>query len=164
MSSIAILHPSPIGALTLVCDGAGLSGLYFENHKVGGPPKDAAPGADRVLDEARRQLDAYFAGRLVRFDVPLSTAGTAFQARVWAALRAIAPGVMRTYGAIAEEIGAPAAVRAVGAAIGRNPISIIVPCHRVVGANGALTGFAGGLERKAFLLALERAAAPQPSA
>ncbi len=151
-----IKHATPIGALTLVSDGASLAGLYFENHKVGGPPNDAAEKSDRVIDAARKQLDAYFAGRRQIFDLPLAPQGTPFQRSVWARLAQIPFGATTTYGAIANEIGAPRAVRAVGASVGRNPISIIVPCHRVLGASGALTGFAGGVERKRFLLALEQ--------
>lgn len=151
-----IKHSTPIGALTLVSDGAGLAGVYFENHKVGGPPKDADEKSDRVLDAARKQLDAYFAGRRDAFNLPLALKGTPFQQRVWERLTKIGFGATTTYGAIANEIESPAAVRAVGAAVGRNPVSIVVPCHRVVGASGALTGFAGGVERKRFLLALEQ--------
>ena len=109
-----------------------------------------------VLLETERQLGEYFAGERRTFDVPLSFAGTDFQKRVWAALLAIPFGETRSYGEIAQQLGAPGASRAVGAANGRNPISIIAPCHRVVGSNGKLTGFAGGLDAKAFLLALER--------
>ena len=111
-----------------------------------------------VLVETERQLGEYFAGERRTFDVPLSFAGTDFQKRVWAALLAIPFGETRSYGEIADQLGAPGASRAVGAANGRNPISIIAPCHRVLGSNGKLTGFAGGLEAKAFLLDLERAA------
>jgi methylated-DNA-[protein]-cysteine S-methyltransferase len=108
-----------------------------------------------ILTETERQLSAYFAGTLQRFDVPLDFRGTDFQKSVWAALLTIPFGETRSYGEIARQIGKPAAVRAVGAANGRNPISIIAPCHRVIGANGSLTGFAGGLQAKETLLALE---------
>jgi methylated-DNA-[protein]-cysteine S-methyltransferase len=148
-------HPSPIGALTLVSDGAALSGCYFEM-KNRPAPVSGRPGADRVIDAARRQLDAYFAGKQTSFDLPLAPRGTPFQLQVWQALRAIPYGETTSYGMIAQRIGLPKASRAVGAANGANPIPIIVPCHRVIGASGALTGFGGGLDRKRFLLALER--------
>ena len=108
-----------------------------------------------VFDHVIAQLDEYFAGERTEFDVPLDPVGTEFQLRAWAALRRIPYGETRSYGEQARTIGAPAAVRAVGAANGRNPISIIVPCHRVVGSNGSLTGFGGGLDAKRYLLDLE---------
>ena len=111
-----------------------------------------------MLKQVSQQLTEYFAGQRVRFDVPMDLAGgTAFQQSVWQALLTIAPGETASYSDISRRIGKPAAVRAVGAAVGRNPISIIVPCHRVLGADGALTGYAGGLERKTALLQLEGA-------
>ena len=149
--------PSPVGNLTLAARPGGLGGIYFESHKHGGPLPGQA-GASPVLDEARRQLDAYFAGRRTRFDVPLAPEGTPFQQRVWALLLRIPYGETVTYGWLAAQLDKPDAARAVGAAVGRNPISIIAPCHRVVGADGALTGFAGGIERKQWLLAHETAA------
>ena len=119
---------------------------------TGAPTEDpATPGAP-ASEEAVRQLREYFAGHRSDFDLPLSPSGTPFQLAVWRALRAIPSGETTSYGAIAEAIGRPTAVRAVGAANGRNPISIIVPCHRVIGANGTLTGYGGGLPRKAWLL------------
>ncbi len=151
---------SPVGELTLVADGCGLAAILWENDK----PDRVRLGTlienpdHPVLLETERQLSEYFAGTRRSFDVTLSFAGTDFQKRVWAALLAIPFGETRSYGEIAEQLGAPGASRAVGAANGRNPISIIAPCHRVVGSNGKLTGFAGGLEAKAFLLDLERAA------
>lgn len=151
---------SPVGELTLVADDRGLAAILWENDR----PDRVRLGtleekADHpVLVETERQLGEYFAGERRAFDVPLSFAGTDFQKRVWAALLAIPFGETRSYGEIADHLGAPGASRAVGAANGRNPISIIAPCHRVVGSNGKLTGFAGGLEAKAFLLDLERAA------
>ena len=157
-------HPSPIGPLLLVGepDGTGsvrLTRLLMENQKHGVPVgaewrEDAAPFAD-----AERQLDAYFAGERRTFDLPLDPHGTPFQLAVWMQLRTIPTGQTTTYGEIAARLGKPAASRAVGAAVGRNPISVIVPCHRVVGASGALTGFAGGLDRKRTLLTLEGALA-----
>jgi methylated-DNA-[protein]-cysteine S-methyltransferase len=110
-----------------------------------------------VLSEAERQLAEYFAGRRTEFDLPLDPAGTPFQQKVWSALRSIPFGETRTYAEVATQIGHPGAARAVGAASGRNPLSIVAPCHRVVGTSGELTGFAGGLEVKARLLAFERA-------
>ena len=151
---------SPVGELTLVADDRGLAAILWENDR----PDRVRLGAlnekpdHPVLVETERQLGEYFAGTRRSFDVPLSFAGTDFQKRVWAALLAIPFGETRSYGEIADQLGAPGASRAVGAANGRNPISIIAPCHRVVGSNGKLTGFAGGLEAKAFLLDLERAA------
>lgn len=153
---ILALHDSPLGVLTLVSDGAGLAGVYFENHRVGGPPQAAKPGVDSVIESARRQLDSYFAGRRQGFEIKLAAHGTAFQNRVWAALLRVKYGQTVTYGAIADAIGAPKAVRAAGTAIGRNPVSILIPCHRIVGADGSLTGYAGGIERKRHLLALEK--------
>jgi methylated-DNA-[protein]-cysteine S-methyltransferase len=136
-----------------VSDGARLVGLHF----AGWTPPDAAISAsDKVLSEASRQLDAYFAGRLRRFELPLSLEGTPFQQRVWSALRDIPFGETRSYAQLAKAIGNPSAMRAVGAANGRNPIAIVVPCHRVIGADGSLTGFGGGIERKKFLLRLEQ--------
>lgn len=149
---------SPVGELTLVADDIGLAAILWEDDK----PDRVRLGALRekadhpILVETERQLGEYFAGERRTFDVPLSFAGTDFQKRVWAALLAIPFGETRSYGEIAHQLGTPGASRAVGAANGRNPISIIAPCHRVVGANGKLTGFAGGLEAKAFLLDLEQ--------
>jgi methylated-DNA-[protein]-cysteine S-methyltransferase len=151
------IHDSPVGPLSLVSDGQALAALTFENHsKLIGPLAEAEPGSDAIVDEARRQLDAYFAGRLQRFNLPLAPRGTVFQERVWMALRDIPYGKTCSYGDIAAVVGAPKAVRAVGGANGCNPISIIVPCHRVIGANGALTGFGGGIDRKRYLLTHEQ--------
>lgn len=150
---------SPIGLLTLVTDGTSLTGLYMEDHRHA--PVDRGPersGADvpPVLQEAAAQLTAYFDGQRTTFDLPLAARGTAFQQRVWALLPTIPYGRTATYGELAKELGSPGASRAVGLANGRNPISIVVPCHRVVGASGALTGYGGGIERKQALLALEQ--------
>jgi methylated-DNA-[protein]-cysteine S-methyltransferase len=149
---------SPVGELTLVADDRGLAAILWEDDRPGRVRLGAlAEKADHpVLLETERQLGEYFAGERRTFDVPLSFAGTDFQKRVWAALLAIPFGETRSYGEIAHQLGTPGASRAVGAANGRNPISIIAPCHRVVGSNGKLTGFAGGLDAKAFLLDLER--------
>jgi methylated-DNA-[protein]-cysteine S-methyltransferase len=155
MSPTIALHDSPVGLLTLVASAAGLAGVYFDGHAHGGPPAGLR-GEAPVLAEARRQLDAYFAGKRSAFDLRLAPEGAAFQQRVWALLLRIPFGETNTYGALAALSGNPNAARAVGAAVGRNPLSIIVPCHRVVGASGALTGFAGGLDRKRWLLAHEQ--------
>lgn len=154
---------SPLGRLQLRSDGAALTGLYMPSPK-GQPPVDAAWVADDApFADAVDQLRAYFAGTLREFDLPLAPHGTEFQNRVWSALRAIPYGRTCSYRDIAESIGAPKAVRAVGLANGRNPISVIVPCHRVVGANGSLTGYGGGLPNKQLLLELERRTAGERS-
>ncbi|WBO20779.1 methylated-DNA--[protein]-cysteine S-methyltransferase [Sphingomonas abietis] len=151
--------PSPVGVLTLVANDTGLVAILWENDA----PDRVRLGAmvaqtdHPILAETERQLSAYFAGTLTRFSIALDFHGTEFQKSVWAALLTIPFGETRSYGEIARQIGRPGAVRAVGAANGRNPISIIAPCHRVIGSNGALTGFAGGLEAKERLLALEGA-------
>ena len=151
---------SPIGVLLLRGSTRGLTGLYMEEH-LHGPVEQERAGwtrDDARFVKERRQLEEYFAGTRVAFDLPLdlaSTGGTAFQQRVWAALSGIPYGETISYGELARRIGQPAAVRAVGLANGRNPVSIIVPCHRVIGANGALTGFGGGIKRKQVLLELE---------
>jgi methylated-DNA-[protein]-cysteine S-methyltransferase len=158
------IYDSPIGELTLTAHDAGLSGVYFERRAPASsaqwlPDSGTDGAASAVLAMAREQLAAYFRGELTVFDLPLSTAGTPFQESVWRALRGIEFGQAISYVELARRIGAPAASRAVGAANGRNPISIIVPCHRVIGANGSLTGFGGGIERKRWLLDHERAIA-----
>ncbi|TWC65106.1 methylated-DNA--[protein]-cysteine S-methyltransferase [Herbaspirillum sp. SJZ099] len=148
---------SPVGRLTLVARGDKLTAILWENDRAGRvrlgemAQDDACP----VLLETARQLADYFAGRRTSFDVPLAFDGTDFQKRVWAALLTIPYGQTRTYLEIARELGNEKAVRAVGAANGRNPISIIAPCHRVIGSGGELTGFAGGLHAKKLLLAIE---------
>ncbi len=143
-------YQAPFGALTLIAEGDALVALHLDGDPTAGPPRG-------VLATAARQLDAYFAKRRTAFDLPLAAPGTAFQRAVWAALVAIPFGETRSYGDIARAVGRPTASRAVGAANGQNPIGIIVPCHRVIGASGALTGYAGGLERKRWLLAHEGA-------
>jgi methylated-DNA-[protein]-cysteine S-methyltransferase len=155
---------TPVGELLLTAEDAGLTRVYFERHVHGDrvsaewrPMANAAGPAADVLAEARRQLDRYFSGALTAFTIPLAPAGTPFQQRVWAALRGIAFGDTVSYAEIARRIDAPDAVRAVGAANGRNPLSIIIPCHRVIGSDGALTGFGGGIERKRWLLQHEGA-------
>lgn len=149
---------SPVGELTLVAEARGLAAILWENDRPGRVRLGAlaADAAHPVLVETERQLREYFGGRRRAFDVPLFFSGSAFQQRVWRTLLTIPFGETRSYGEIAHQIGNPAASRAVGAANGRNPISIIAPCHRVVGSNGKLTGFAGGLDAKKYLLELER--------
>lgn len=151
--------PTPVGKLKLIASNDGLAAILWENDPPGRVRLDVAGEAPDhpVLKEAERQLADYFAGRRKAFDLELDFVGTEFQKKVWAALLTIPFGETRTYGDIARQIGAPKAVRAVGAANGRNPISIIAPCHRVLGSNGHLTGFAGGLETKAHLLKHEAA-------
>ncbi|MGH3385667.1 MAG: methylated-DNA--[protein]-cysteine S-methyltransferase [Nocardioidaceae bacterium] len=145
---------SPLGALLLESDGDHLTSVLFEPWEpASGERDDAHP----VLGEARAQLTAYFAGERRDFDLPLRAEGTEFQRRVWAQLRQIPYGSTMSYGEVAGELGlVPGASRAVGLANGRNPISIIVPCHRVIGADGSLTGYGGGIDRKRALLSLER--------
>lgn len=148
--------PSPVGVLTLTSDGDALTGLYMENQKHRPELPAHSVRDDSRFTAVREQLAAYFAGELQRFDVRLDAAGTAFQQQVWQALMAIPFGATETYGGLAARLGKPSASRAVGLANGRNPIGIIVPCHRVLGASGALTGYGGGVERKQWLLAHER--------
>jgi methylated-DNA-[protein]-cysteine S-methyltransferase len=148
---------SPIQSLLLTSDGAALTGLFMVEQKHGpeiGADWTEAPDA-APFAETKRQLTEYFAGTRREFDVPILPQGTEFQRKVWTELQNIPYGATLSYGALAQKIGSPNASRAVGLANGRNPISIIVPCHRVVGANGKLTGYGGGLPRKAALLALE---------
>lgn len=154
MSSIGYAS-TPLGRVLVVTSGQDLVGLSFDSldrTPVGGP-SDREPDA---LVEVRSKLDEYFAGIRAAFDVPLRLEGTSFQLEVWSALLDIPLGTVATYGQIARQLGRPAAARAVGAANGRNPISIVVPCHRLVGTGGDLTGYGGGLDRKEWLLAHER--------
>jgi methylated-DNA-[protein]-cysteine S-methyltransferase len=161
MTASSTIARTPVGALRLVAGDKGLRAILWDNDdpsrvKIGPVSEDAS---HPVLVETRRQLDEYFAGRRTRFDLELDFIGTDFQRQVWAALLSIPYGETRTYAEIAAKLGRPSAARAVGAANGRNPISIVAPCHRVIGAGGALTGFAGGLGAKRFLLDLEGAGA-----
>lgn len=154
--------PSPLGLLTLTARGGAITAILFEGQAV----RDDAPPtlADRrELDRARAQLDAYFAGERTSFDLTLAPEGTAFQQTVWKALRDIPYGVTRGYGELARTIGRPTAARAVGAANGQNRIGIVIPCHRVIGASGALTGYAAGVDRKAWLLDHEAATSAHPA-
>ena len=160
---------SPVGRLRLIASDTGLAAILWENDKPGRVPlanlvpaatasimaRGSEPDEHPVLVETERQLGEYFAGTRTAFDLPLDPVGTEFQRRVWRALLAIPYGQTRSYADIARQVGSPTAVRAVGAANGKNPISIVTPCHRVIGSTGQLTGFAGGLETKAYLLRLE---------
>jgi methylated-DNA-[protein]-cysteine S-methyltransferase len=156
----ALRTESPLGPITLLASPEGLCGAWFDDQKHG--PSDAeqkdwrADDQHPLLRQADLQLQAYFAGELTGFDLPLDlTTGTAFQQAVWQALLTIPSGASQSYGELARRLDNPKAVRAVGAAVGRNPVSIIVPCHRILGATGQLTGYAGGLWRKQALLKLE---------
>ena len=152
--------PSPIGELALAVDDVGLCRIRFSPHHVAADV--TAGGAPACLGAAVDQVTAYFAGDLTEFDLPLSVpGGSDFERAVWAAMRDIPYGKMRTYGEIAAETGDPSAARAVGVACNRNPLPLVVPCHRVVGAGGKLVGFGGGLPRKRFLLELESRVAMQ---
>jgi methylated-DNA-[protein]-cysteine S-methyltransferase len=149
-------YESPIGRLLLTSDGMALTGLYMEpSRKAQSTDGAAADGTAPPLAMAVRQLSEYFAGSRRRFDLPLRLEGTVFQQRVWRELTEIPYGETWSYGQLAARIGKPTASRAVGLANGRNPISILVPCHRVIGADGSLTGYGGGLARKQWLLAHE---------
>jgi methylated-DNA-[protein]-cysteine S-methyltransferase len=156
---------SPLGKMLLTANAEALTGLHFAGEKYyPGVREDWRESAEHEpLARARQQLNEYFVGNRTRFDIALAPEGTAFQRTVWHALTSVPFGETRSYGEIAAKIGEPKASRAVGAANGRNPISIIVPCHRIIGASGDLTGYAGGLQRKQALLALESArGAPLP--
>jgi methylated-DNA-[protein]-cysteine S-methyltransferase len=149
----------PLGNMIVAATHTGLAGVWFEGQQHL-PDNSAWQRDDKhpVLQQATRQLGEYFSGKRTQFDLPLDLqGGTTFQQSVWQALLRIPSGATSSYGEISERIGKPAAVRAVGAAIGRNPVSVIVPCHRVLGRDGSLTGYAGGLERKTALLKLEHA-------
>jgi methylated-DNA-[protein]-cysteine S-methyltransferase len=155
---------SSLGELTLVADGEVLIGLYFRHHWYP-PAADAIgpcveAGSDPLFSTVAVQVEDYLAGRRTSFDVPIATSGDAFEERVWAILREIPYGDTTTYGDIAERLGDPTLARMVGQAVGHNPLSIVIACHRVVGKNGNLTGYAGGMERKRRLLSLEQ---PQPA-
>ena len=147
---------TPLGPLTALACDAGLMGLWFDRQQHGPGLLDApVDDAQHWIALARAELDLYFAGRLREFTVALAPRGTAFQEAVWRRLSAIRCGDTVSYGRIARDVGSPQASRAVGAAVGRNPITVIVPCHRVIGENGTLTGYAGGLHRKQALLDIE---------
>jgi methylated-DNA-[protein]-cysteine S-methyltransferase len=151
--------PSPLGPLVLATDGVALTGAWFDGQRY--PPPMDTHWARRpdvpVLRQAAVELAGYFAGRRTRFELALAPYGTPFQRAVWEAIASVPYGETIAYRELAARVGLPACVRAAGAATGRNPLSIVIPCHRIVGADGALTGYAGGLPRKRALLALERA-------
>ncbi|SEG80362.1 methylated-DNA-[protein]-cysteine S-methyltransferase [Saccharopolyspora kobensis] len=156
MHPVKTVIDSPVGPLTLVGVGGALTGVYMERQRHRPPEESFGERDDAAFGPVVEQLGEYFAGRLTDFDLPLELVGTPFQRVVWAALCEIPYGETVSYGELAELIGRPTASRAVGLANGKNPISIIVPCHRVVGSNGDLTGYGGGVERKRSLLDFER--------
>ncbi|MGH3491845.1 MAG: methylated-DNA--[protein]-cysteine S-methyltransferase [Sciscionella sp.] len=149
----------PLGRLTLVGAGGALTGMYMEQYRHRPRVETFGDLDGTPFQEAERQLAAYFRGELRHFDLELSPSGTPFQLRVWQALREIPYGETVSYGELAERLGVPTAARAVGLANGKNPISVIVPCHRVIGADGSLTGYGGGLQRKRYLLDFEQSEA-----
>ena len=158
-SIVQARYVSPLGPMIVAATARGLAGVWFEGQKHL-PDSSAWPESPQhpVLGQAIAQLREYFNGTRTAFDMPLDLqGGTAFQQSVWQALLSIPRGGTTSYGMLSQRIGQPAAVRAVGAAVGRNPVSVVVPCHRVLGADGSLTGYAGGLERKSALLQLEGA-------
>jgi methylated-DNA-[protein]-cysteine S-methyltransferase len=157
-----VYFDSPLGRILLTSDGRAVTGVYFEGQKYQAVPRAGwiEDPACPVLVQAQAQLNEYFGGRRSVFDLPLAAAGTAFQMRVWRALCAIPCGKTVSYGSLAGSLGTPQGVRAVAAAVGRNPVSVVIPCHRVIGSNGSLTGYAGGLERKRALLVLEGVGVP----
>lgn len=150
---------SPLGPVLIAGQDGAVTGLWFEDQRYAPTPERLGPrvlpGEDPLLDEAARQLTDYLAGKRQEFDLPLAPVGTPRQRAVWDALLRIPHGEVTTYGALAREVGSPRAAQSVGQAVGHNPISIVIPCHRVLGANGSMTGYAGGLERKRALLTLE---------
>ncbi len=159
LSMVQTRYASPLGPMIVAATARGLAGVWFEGQRHL-PDSSHWPRQPQhpVLRQAIAQLDEYFADQRTRFDLPLDLqGGTAFQQSVWQALLAIPSGDTTSYGTLSQRIGKPAAVRAVGAAVGRNPLSIVVPCHRVLGSDGSLTGYAGGLNRKSALLRLEGA-------
>lgn len=147
-----LLHPTPLGTIGIAENGRAITEIFF-NEQI---PVGAHTHSTPLLQQAAQQIDEYFAGKRTAFDLPLEPQGTPYRLRVWQTLRGIPYGATATYAEIATCAGNPRAARAVGGANHHNPIPIVIPCHRVIGANGALTGYAGGMERKEFLLALER--------
>lgn len=160
MTTTHTVIDSALGELTLVAEDGLLSGIYFPGHWTRPDRGRFGERTDHGFDEPERQLHAYLEGERRSFDLPVVLRGVRFQQRVWEILKRIPYGQTTTYGEIAGQLGDPALARPVGGAVGHNPLSIVVPCHRVVGKNGSLTGYAGGLERKRFLLDLEAARAP----
>ncbi len=162
--TVQLRSSTALGPVRLAASPNGLAGVWFEGQRhapssqLDGPAAWANAGAHPLLQAAECQLQQYLSGQRAEFDLPLDlSGGTPFQQEVWRALLSIGRGATTSYGALSRQLGRPLAVRAVGAAVGRNPISVIVPCHRVVGTDGSLTGYAGGLDRKTALLALENA-------
>lgn len=152
-----LLHPTPIGTVGIVENGRAITDILFEEQL----PGHAVRHTTLLLERAAKQLDEYFAGKRTSFDLPLEPEGTPYRKKVWQVLTEIPYGQTMTYGEIARRTGNPQASRAVGGASHHNPIPIVIPCHRVIGAGGKLTGYAGGLPRKEFLLALERNRLPK---
>ena len=155
MTTVTRSVPSPVGNLLLVGDGERLTGLFMTKQKKA-PAFDGAPVDGGAFEEAVAQLSEWFEGRRRRFDLDLAPYGSAFQLQVWDVLREIPFGETMTYGEVARRVGRPGSARAIGSAVGRNPIGIVIPCHRVIGSGGALTGYAAGLDRKRWLLEHER--------
>jgi len=158
-----VVADSPIGPLTIVAQDGAIAALYMDAQRhAPGPEAFGAPAGitEEPFATAVTQLQEYFAGQRTEFDLPLAPAGTEFQRKVWAGLLGIPYGQTISYGELARRVGSPAASRAVGLANGKNPIAIVVPCHRVIGTDGSLTGYGGGLDRKRFLLGLEQGTAP----
>lgn len=158
--------PSPLGTLTLVANGHFLTGIFYEGHWHMPAPSSfgvAVDPEDPVFAITASQLSEYFSGERTQFDLPCNAIGNDFQQKIWERLRQIPYGTTVTYGDLAAELGAPGLAQAVGSAVGRNPLSIVIPCHRVVGKGGRLTGYAGGLPNKQFLLDLEEPATVKES-
>jgi methylated-DNA-[protein]-cysteine S-methyltransferase len=155
MSTTHTIIESPIGELILVAEDATLSGVYFPGHWTRPDPATFGARSERRLDQVEEQLAEYFAGERTSFELPTSATGSTFQRQVWELIERIPYGQTTTYGQLAAELGNHTLARKVGNAVGHNPLSVIVPCHRVVGKDGKLTGYAGGLQRKRFLLDLE---------
>jgi methylated-DNA-[protein]-cysteine S-methyltransferase len=155
MATTHTIIETPIGELTLVAEDGTLSGIYFPGHWTRPDPATFGERSDSGFEEMERQLAEYLTGERTSFDLPTAAAGDEFQQRVWELIDRIPYGQTTTYGEIARELGSPTLARRVGGAVARNPLSVVVPCHRVVGKDGALTGYAGGLRRKELLLTLE---------
>ncbi len=164
MATTHTIIDTTLGELTLVADGGVLSGIYFPGHWTRPDRTRFGERTKRGFEGVERQLHEYLDGERRTFDLPVVLSGAPFQQRVWELLKQIPYGQTTTYGAIADELGDASLARPVGGAVGHNPLSLIVPCHRVVGKNGALTGYAGGLDRKRFLLDLEAGLAPTAAA
>lgn len=159
MTASHTITDSPVGELTLVADEGKLIGVYFPHHWYRPDPATFGPRAETGFEDAKTQLTEYFAGQRDRFDLPTEPRGNAFQKKVWDLIEGIGYGQTATYGDLARELGPGVTPKDVGGAVGRNPLSIVIGCHRVVGKDGKLTGYAGGLARKRFLLDLEATAA-----